>query len=140
MAALALAGHTVLGFDVVAPLFSVCHEAAAMGCNVNWGGPNLMPESGKPIWKDSDWSLMRAMRAGIKFTQHPSLLNKVFRLFSQQIMDCDYRVRIPVPEAVGVRRYAFPDPSVFDMDGEQYLLYNGNEIGRWGFGLARRMG
>jgi [methyl-Co(III) methanol-specific corrinoid protein]:coenzyme M methyltransferase len=54
MAALALAGHTILGFDVVAPLFSVCHEAAAMGCNVNWGGPELMPESGKPIFHQLD--------------------------------------------------------------------------------------
>jgi MtaA/CmuA family methyltransferase len=54
MAALALAGHTVLGFDVVMPLFSVCHEAAAMGCNVGWGGPNAMPESGKPIFKSYD--------------------------------------------------------------------------------------
>jgi [methyl-Co(III) methanol-specific corrinoid protein]:coenzyme M methyltransferase len=52
MAALALCGHTVLGFDVVMPLFSVCHEAAAMGCNVNWGGPDAMPESGKPIFRD----------------------------------------------------------------------------------------
>ena len=33
MAALAMAGHTVLGFDVVMPLFSVCHEAAtSMPC------------------------------------------------------------------------------------------------------------
>jgi MtaA/CmuA family methyltransferase len=54
MAALALAGHTVLGFDVVMPLFSVCHEAAAMGCNVRWGGPDAMPESGKPIFRDVD--------------------------------------------------------------------------------------
>jgi [methyl-Co(III) methanol-specific corrinoid protein]:coenzyme M methyltransferase len=54
MAALAMAGHTVLGFDVVAPLFSVCHEAAAMGCNVNWGGPEAMPESGKPIFRHAD--------------------------------------------------------------------------------------
>lgn len=52
MADLAMAGHTMLGFDVVMPLFSVCHEAAAMGCNVNWGGPDMMPESGKPIFKD----------------------------------------------------------------------------------------
>jgi [methyl-Co(III) methanol-specific corrinoid protein]:coenzyme M methyltransferase len=52
MATLALGGHTVLGLDVVMPLFSVCHEAAAMGCNVNWGGPAAMPESGKPIFKD----------------------------------------------------------------------------------------
>jgi [methyl-Co(III) methanol-specific corrinoid protein]:coenzyme M methyltransferase len=53
MARLAEAGHTVLGLDVVMPLFSVCHEAAAMGCNVNWGGPDAMPESGKPIFKNA---------------------------------------------------------------------------------------
>ena len=47
---LALAGHTELGFDVVMPLFSVCHEAAAMGCAVKWGGPDMMPESGPPIF------------------------------------------------------------------------------------------
>ncbi len=51
---LALAGHTILGLDNVMPLFSVCHEAAAMGCNVNWGNKNMMPESGKPIFKDAD--------------------------------------------------------------------------------------
>lgn len=54
MASLAIAGHTVLGLDVVMPLFSVCHEAAAMGCNVNWGSADMMPESGKPIFKDVD--------------------------------------------------------------------------------------
>ncbi len=50
---LALAGHTVLGLDAVMPLFSTCHEAAAMGCNVNWGGPEMMPESGRPIFETS---------------------------------------------------------------------------------------
>lgn len=50
MADLAASGHTILGFDVVAAMFSVCHEAAAMGCNVKWGGPDAMPESGKPIF------------------------------------------------------------------------------------------
>jgi [methyl-Co(III) methanol-specific corrinoid protein]:coenzyme M methyltransferase len=54
MAELAAAGHTVLGLDVVMPLFSVCHEAAAMGCNVDWGGPDAMPESGKPIFRTVD--------------------------------------------------------------------------------------
>lgn len=51
MAQLAMTGHTVLGFDVVMPLFSVCHEAAAMGCDVKWGGVDMMPESGPPIFK-----------------------------------------------------------------------------------------
>ena len=54
MAELAAAGHTVLGLDVVMPLFSVCHEAAAMGCNVDWGGPDAMPESGRPIFRTAD--------------------------------------------------------------------------------------
>lgn len=50
MVKLAIAGHTVLGFDVVMPLFSVCHEAAALGCDVRWGGPDAMPESGPPVF------------------------------------------------------------------------------------------
>lgn len=54
MAALAIAGHTMLGLDVVMPLFSVCHEAAAMGSSVNWGGPAAMPVCGKPIFKDEE--------------------------------------------------------------------------------------
>jgi [methyl-Co(III) methanol-specific corrinoid protein]:coenzyme M methyltransferase len=54
MATLAMAGHTELAFDVVMPLYSVCHEAAAMGCNVNWGGPNQMPEAGPPIFAGAD--------------------------------------------------------------------------------------
>jgi len=51
---IALAGHTIIGFDVVMPLFSVCHEAAAMGCTVNWGGPDRMPESGPPIFQTAE--------------------------------------------------------------------------------------
>jgi [methyl-Co(III) methanol-specific corrinoid protein]:coenzyme M methyltransferase len=51
---LALAGRTMLGLDVVMPLFSVCHEAAAMGCRVNWGGPDMMPEAGGPIFDTSN--------------------------------------------------------------------------------------
>ncbi len=54
MAALALAGHGVVGLDVVMPLFSVCHEAAALGCHVNWGSPEAMPEPGRGICRDAD--------------------------------------------------------------------------------------
>ena len=54
MVNLAQAGHTVLGMDVVMPLFSVSHEASAMGCNVNWGGRDMMPENGKPIFETVD--------------------------------------------------------------------------------------
>ena len=43
MADLAAAGATVLGFDNVMPLFSVCHESAALGCRVDWGAADRMP-------------------------------------------------------------------------------------------------
>jgi len=51
MARLAMAGHTELGFDVVMPLFSVCHETAAMGCKVDWRDRDCMPESGPPVFE-----------------------------------------------------------------------------------------
>ena len=54
MATLAIAGHTVLEFDVVMPLFSVCHEAAAMGCNVDWGDEETMPRCRQPIFTGAD--------------------------------------------------------------------------------------
>ncbi len=44
MAGLAEAGHTLLGFDNVMPLFSVCHESAAIGCHTDWGAPDRMPD------------------------------------------------------------------------------------------------
>jgi MtaA/CmuA family methyltransferase len=43
MARLAAAGHEILGFDTAMPVFSVVQEAAALGCEVQWGGPQEMP-------------------------------------------------------------------------------------------------
>ncbi len=43
MATLAAAGHAVLGFDTIMPVFSVTQEAAALGCEVDWGRPDMMP-------------------------------------------------------------------------------------------------
>ncbi|SHF44787.1 [methyl-Co(III) methanol-specific corrinoid protein]:coenzyme M methyltransferase [Desulfacinum infernum DSM 9756] len=45
MAELALAGHEVVGFDAVMPEFSVHQEAAALGCQVDWGNRNAMPDA-----------------------------------------------------------------------------------------------
>jgi uroporphyrinogen-III decarboxylase len=42
MARLAAAGHEVLGYDTVMPVFSVT-QAAALGCQVDWGHPLMMP-------------------------------------------------------------------------------------------------
>lgn len=43
MAALAAAGHTILGFDTITPYFSVHLEAAALGCKVDWGNVDEIP-------------------------------------------------------------------------------------------------
>ena len=44
MAELAASAHTRLGHDIVMPLFSVQHEAEALGCEVDWGRRDLMPD------------------------------------------------------------------------------------------------
>jgi len=51
MAKLAVTGHTILGYDVVMPLFSVWHESAALGCPVEWGDRLHMPDCRRAIWK-----------------------------------------------------------------------------------------
>ena len=60
MAKLAAAGHTILGYDNVMPLFSVWHESAALGCLVEWGDRLRMPDCRTTIWKTD---------ADIKFTK-----------------------------------------------------------------------
>lgn len=45
MADLAIAGHAIAGFDTVMPEFSVHQESAALGCEVDWGGPERMPDA-----------------------------------------------------------------------------------------------
>ena len=53
MARLAAAGHTELGFDNVMPLYSVWHESAALGCQVDWGERGRMPD-GHPLCSSID--------------------------------------------------------------------------------------
>jgi MtaA/CmuA family methyltransferase len=36
------------------PLFSVWHESAAIGCQVNWGDMDHMPDSRGRLWKNAD--------------------------------------------------------------------------------------
>lgn len=76
-----------------------------------------LDEEGEWIWKDKDWALLRAQRAGIPINQEPSLLLKVWRLMSQTVMNCDTKVRIPVPGDQGLARYAMVDPTIFDAEG-----------------------
>ena len=43
MAALAAAGHELLGFDTVMPKFSIVHSAVALGAQVDWNSGAFMP-------------------------------------------------------------------------------------------------
>lgn len=52
MAELALAGHEIVGFDSVMPEYSVHQEAAALGCEVDWGSRDTMPDSKTSPYKD----------------------------------------------------------------------------------------
>ena len=55
MAALAMAGHTLLGYDVVFPVFAGgTHEAEALGVPVRWGDQGHMPACEKSIWQTAD--------------------------------------------------------------------------------------
>ncbi len=53
MVALSETATTVLGFDNIMPLFSVWHESAALGCEVDWGDRSRMP-TGKPCCSSLD--------------------------------------------------------------------------------------
>jgi len=45
MAELAATSYEILGYDTIMPYFSVQHEAAALGCEVDWGRRDMMPEA-----------------------------------------------------------------------------------------------
>jgi len=51
MAGLAAAGHELLGYDTIAPVYSVTQESAALGCEVNWGHPEQMPVVRGRLWR-----------------------------------------------------------------------------------------
>jgi [methyl-Co(III) methanol-specific corrinoid protein]:coenzyme M methyltransferase len=60
MATLAASAYTILGHDIIMPIFSVQHEAEALGCQVDWGRPDMMPEArarparpGARPWRDA---------------------------------------------------------------------------------------
>ncbi len=52
MATLAAAGHDVLGFDSVMPIFSIAQEATALGCEVTWSDVAKMPTPVTHPWRD----------------------------------------------------------------------------------------
>ena len=73
MAALAMAGHTELGYDAVFPVFAGgTHEAEALGIPVRWGDQGHMPACEKPIWKIADEIVI-----GDDFLDHPAITTPI---------------------------------------------------------------
>ncbi|MHB1317613.1 MAG: MtaA/CmuA family methyltransferase, partial [Anaerolineae bacterium] len=52
MATLAAGAHTILSYDAIMPYFSVAAEAAALGCEVDWGDRENMPAVRTSPWED----------------------------------------------------------------------------------------
>ena len=58
MARLAAASYEVLEYDTIMPVFSVTQEAAALGCKVDWGSPEMMPTVlSHPFAQNNDFGL-----------------------------------------------------------------------------------
>jgi [methyl-Co(III) methanol-specific corrinoid protein]:coenzyme M methyltransferase len=54
MATLAAAAHDLLGYDAIMPIFSVAQEAAALGCEMDWGTRETMPVACTHPWREPD--------------------------------------------------------------------------------------
>lgn len=54
MAKLAAFVSVESGFDTITPVFSVVHEAAALGADVDWGKMDQMPSVKRPLWQDPE--------------------------------------------------------------------------------------
>ncbi len=54
MARLAAGAYGILGYDAIMPYFSVQAEAAALGCDVDWGDRKNMPVERKHPWTDPE--------------------------------------------------------------------------------------
>ncbi|MEX0763037.1 MAG: MtaA/CmuA family methyltransferase [Dehalococcoidia bacterium] len=55
-ARLAATGYTELGFDSIAPYFSIIQESSALGCDMQWEQKDNWPtvRMSNPIWKSAD--------------------------------------------------------------------------------------
>ena len=68
MAKLAAAAYEMLGYDAIMPVFSVVQEAAALGCEIDWGSLDVMPTVRTYPWRDPD-----DVRLPDAFLDHPAI-------------------------------------------------------------------
>jgi len=86
MVGLARTSYEVLGYDTIAPVFSVQHEAEALGCEVDWGREDMMPDAVTHPWKTAD-----DVRIPDDFLERPSCvvvleaLRRLKRLYGEEV-------------------------------------------------------
>ncbi len=68
MARLAMVSYEVLGYDTVMPITSVTQEASALGCEVDWGAPDLMPTV-----KTHPFAEMQELRISERWIEAPAV-------------------------------------------------------------------
>ena len=85
-ARLAATGYTELGFDAVAPYFTIIQESSALGCDMQWEDKDNWPtvRMYRPIWKDS-----RDVHIPSGFLEHPDniTITKSIEILKQEIGD-----------------------------------------------------
>ncbi|MEN6642051.1 MAG: MtaA/CmuA family methyltransferase [Armatimonadia bacterium] len=108
MAGLAATSHTVLGYDTIAPIFSVQHEAAALGCEVDWGREDLMPDATTHPWRTAADITIPA-----DFLTHPAI---AVVLDAQRLLRTDY------PDAALIGKVMGPWTLAYHLFGVQNFL------------------
>ena len=68
MARLAAGAHEILGYDAIAPIYSVDQEAAALGCEMDWGTVDSMPTA-----RSHPWAAPDDVRIPYRFLHHPAI-------------------------------------------------------------------
>ncbi len=123
MARLALAGHEALGFDSVMPEYSVHQESAALGAEMDWGSPTMMPD-GK-TFPHADFSEIVVPQ---NLLEKPSLavILRALEILRRQVGG----------RATVIGKVMGPWTMAYHMAGTQNFLM---AVGRKKFDLVRRM-
>lgn len=108
MAGLAATAPEVLGYDTIAPVFAVQHEAAALGCEVDWGREDMMPDATTHPWR-------RAEDIAIpeEFMQHPAMV---------VVLEALRRLRRENPEVALIGKVMGPWTLAYHLFGVQQFL------------------
>jgi MtaA/CmuA family methyltransferase len=88
MARLAAGAYELLGYDAIMPIFSVQQEAAALGCEVNWGSLDSMP-----VERNHPWAEPEQVRLPDDFLEKPSIQAV---LEAVQILRHEYGSRVAI--------------------------------------------